>query len=86
LQAGADASIADAKGATPLLHALQDPSPYNPEETKKVTKRRIEAARSLLRSKIGDINAQNVNGETLLMRAVKLGETDLVSGNVGPWR
>ena len=78
LQAGADASIADAKGATSLLHALQDPSPYNPEETMKVTRRRIEAARSLLRSKIGDINAQNVNGETLLMRAVKLGETDLV--------
>lgn len=79
LQAGADASAVNQEGATALMYALQEPSPYNPQETAKVTKRRIEAARLLLsRGKIGDINAQNEDGETLLMRAVNLGETELV--------
>ena len=79
LQAGADASVVNQKGATALMYALQKPSPYNPQETAKLTKRRIEAARLLLlRGKIGDVNAPDENGETLLMRAVNLGETELV--------
>ena len=79
LQAGADASVANQKGATALMYALQEPSPYNPQETAKLTKRRIEAARLLLlRGNIGDVNAPNENGETLLMRAINLGETQLV--------
>ena len=60
------------------MYALQEPSPYNPQETAKLTKRRIEAARMLLlRGNIGDVNAQNEDGETLLMRAVNLGEPEL---------
>ena len=79
LQAGADPSVANQKGATALMYALQEPSPYNPQETAKLTKRRIEAARLLLlRGNIGDVNAPNENGETLLMRAINLGETQLV--------
>ena len=79
LQAGADASVVNEKGATALMYALQEPSPYNPQETVKLTKRRIEAARLLLsRGNIGDVNAQNEDGETLLMRAVNLGEPELV--------
>ena len=79
LQAGADASVVNEKGATALMYALQEPSPYNPQETAKLTKRRIEAARLLLsRGNIGDVNAQNEDGETLLMRAVNLGEPELV--------
>lgn len=79
LKAGADASVANQEGATALMYALQEPSPYNPQETAKLTKRRIEAARLLLlRGNIGDVNAPNENGETLLMRAINLGETQLV--------
>ena len=79
LQAGADASVVNQEGATALMYALQEPSPYNPQETAKLTKRRIEAARMLLlRGNIGDVNAQNEDGETLLMRAVNLGEPELV--------
>ena len=79
LQAGADASVANQEGATALMYALQEPSPYNPQETAKLTKRRIDAARLLLlRGQIGDVNAPNENGETLLMRAINLGETELV--------
>ena len=79
LQAGADASVVNQAGATALMYALQEPSPYNPQETAKLTKRRIESARLLLaRGKIGDINAPNEDGETLLMRAINLGEPELV--------
>ena len=79
LQAGADASVANQEGATALMYALQQPSPYNPQETAKLTKRRIDAARLLLlRGNIGDVNAPNENGETLLMRAINPGDTELV--------
>lgn len=78
LQAGADASVADEKGATALMHALQEPPPYNPEGTSKLTRWRGEAAQLLLQGKIGDVNLQNENGETPLMRAVSLGEIELV--------
>ena len=80
LQAGADASAIDEDGATALMHALEEPPPYNPEESAKLRKRRIEAARLLLqRGNVGNINAQNEDGETLLMRAVNLGEAELVT-------
>jgi len=65
LQAGADASIADEGGTTALMYALQ-------------SGQRVEAARLLLKGKIADVNAQNKNGETALMRAVDLGEIEVV--------
>lgn len=75
LQAGADASIPDEKGTTALMYALQEPSPYNREGT---PEQRLEAARLLLKGKVGDVNAQNENGETSLMRAVDRGEIEVV--------
>jgi ankyrin repeat protein len=75
LQAGADASIPDEKGTTALMYALQEPSPYNREGS---PEQRLEAARLLLKGKIGDVNAQNENGETSLMRAVDLGAVEVV--------
>jgi ankyrin repeat protein len=78
LQAGADAGLRDAKGATALLHAFLEPQRYGFEEAKKVTQRRLEAARILLRTDGGDVNAQNENGETGLMRATDLGDVELV--------
>jgi ankyrin repeat protein len=75
LQAGADASIPDEKGTTALLYALQEPSPFNREGS---TALRVEAAKLLLKGKVGDVNGQNENGETPLMRAVDLGEMEIV--------
>ena len=78
LQAGADASVRDAIGATALMHALSDEETYRAAEPEKLTKRRLEAARLLSRAKLGNVNAQNGNGETLLMRAASFGETEMV--------
>lgn len=78
LQAGADAAIRDGKGATALLHTFLEPQRYSSEDAKKVTQRRLEAARILLRSKSVDVDVQNENGETALMRAADLGEVELV--------
>jgi ankyrin repeat protein len=64
LQAGADPIVRDRKGETALMHALAKPA--------------IGAARLLVRAKLGDVNAQNNNGETLLMRVVKVGDPELV--------
>ena len=75
LQAGADASISDEKGTTALMYALQEPSPFNREGS---TALRVEAAKLLLKGKVGDVNTQNENGETPLMRAVDLGEIEIV--------
>lgn len=78
VKSGADASIRDAKGATALMHALQPVDSYSGAEAKKMEKRRIDAARALLLVDSGDVNVQNEYGETLLMRAVNLGETEIV--------
>src|SRR5262249_114497 len=64
LQAGADPIVRDRKGETALMHALAKPV--------------ADAARLLVRAKVGDINAQNENGETLLMRVVNPGDPELV--------
>jgi len=78
LQAGADASMRDAAGATALMRALSDEDTERTAEPEKLMKRRLEAARLLSRAKLGNINAQNKNGETLLMRAANFGETEIV--------
>ncbi|HEX3249143.1 MAG TPA: ankyrin repeat domain-containing protein [Pyrinomonadaceae bacterium] len=64
LQAGADPVVRDRKGETALMHALAKPV--------------IGAARLLVRANLGDVNAQNNNGETLLMRVVNVGDPELV--------
>ncbi|HKN83779.1 MAG TPA: ankyrin repeat domain-containing protein [Pyrinomonadaceae bacterium] len=78
LQAGADASVQDATGATALMRALSDEETERAAEPDKLMKRRLEAARLLAHAKLGNINAQNGNGETLLMRAAGFGETEMV--------
>src|SRR5215213_5892501 len=78
LQAGADASIRDAKGATALMRALGEVPSYRARGTDTLAKSWLAAARLLVTANFGDVNAQNEDGETLLMRAGTLGETDIV--------
>jgi ankyrin repeat protein len=78
LQAGADASVRDAKGVTALMLALEEVPGYRVARSETLPKRRVEAARLLLAANAGDVNVQNENGETLLMRAAGLGETEIV--------
>ncbi|HKG80875.1 MAG TPA: ankyrin repeat domain-containing protein [Pyrinomonadaceae bacterium] len=78
LQAGADASVRDAKGVTALMLALEEVPSYRAAGSDKLARRRLESARPLLTADFGDVNIQNENGETLLMRAASLGETEIV--------
>lgn len=78
LQAGADAAIRDAKGATALMLALGEVPSYRLARTETLDKSWRAAARLLAKADFGDVNAQNENGETLLMRAASLGETEIV--------
>jgi FOG: Ankyrin repeat len=78
LQVGSDAGVRDAKGVTALMLALEEVPSYRVARSETLPKRRLEAARLLLTANAGDVNAQNENGETLLMRAAGLGETEIV--------
>jgi ankyrin repeat protein len=64
LNSRADSTVRDQKGETALLRALAKGS--------------IETAHLLVQAKIGDVNSQNENGETLLMCAARLGDPELV--------
>lgn len=78
LQAGADASVRDAKGVTALMRALEEVPDYKVARFEELPKRRLAVARVLLTANAGDVNAQNADGETLLMRAASLGDTEIV--------
>jgi ankyrin repeat protein len=78
LQAGADTVVRDARGATALMRALEEVPSYRVAGSEQLPKGRLEAARLLVTANIGDFNAQNKNGVTLLMQAANLGETEIV--------
>jgi len=78
LQAGADASVRDAKGATALMRALEEVPSYRSAGTNALAKSWLAAARLLVKANFGDVNAQDENGVTLLMRAASRGETEIV--------
>ena len=78
LQAGADASIRDAKGTTALMRALEEVPSHRSAGTDTLAKSWLAAARLLVKANFGDINAQDENGVTLLMRAVSRGDTEIV--------
>ena len=78
LQAGADASVRDAKGATALMRALEEGPDYIAARSEGLPKRRLAVARVLVAANAGDVNAQNQDGETLLMRAASLGDAEIV--------
>lgn len=78
LETGANVNAKDNKGATALMHSLLSENYRHNEDRETLPRRRLEVARTLLEAKAIDINAQNLDGETALMRAVRLGNSEMV--------
>ena len=78
LDSGADVNAVDNKGLNALLYSLDEENMAHGEEHKTLPVRRAEVARRLLLSKSIDVNAQNSDGETALMRAVRLENVDVI--------
>ena len=74
LESGADANEKDGWGDTALISALADHS--NPQMTPERVHAQVERLLSLA-DKI-DVNAQNEKGETALMRAIRLGNIEVI--------
>jgi ankyrin repeat protein len=73
LESGAAVNARDNEGATALLHSLsREYYGYYGEEAKTLPQRRLEVAQVILLTKNVDLNSQNANGETALMRALRL--------------
>jgi ankyrin repeat protein len=68
----------DNKSMTALLFSLDEENYVMGDERETLPARRIEVARRLLLVKSINVNAQNVNGETALIRAVRLGNVEIV--------
>ena len=78
LESRANVNAFDNKSMTALLFSLDDENYAHGEERKTLPARRIEVARRLLLAKSINVNAQNVDGETALMRAVRLENVEIV--------
>jgi ankyrin repeat protein len=78
LESRANVNAFDNKSMNALLFSLNDENYAHGEERKTLPARRIEVARRLLLAKSINVNAQNVDGETALMRAVRLENVELV--------
>ena len=78
LESGADVNTTDKKGLNALLYSLDDQNMAHGEERKTLPARRQEVARRILLTKSLNVNAQNADGETALMRAVRLGNVDVI--------
>jgi ankyrin repeat protein len=68
----------DNKSMTALLFSLDEENYVMGDERETLPARRLEVARRLLLAKSINVNAQNVNGETALIRAVRLGNVEIV--------
>ena len=78
LENGANVNATDNESMNALLFALSSENFAHGDDAKTLPERRIEVARSLLLAKNVDVNAQNSDGETALMRAVRLENAEIV--------
>ncbi len=78
LDSGADVNATDNKGLHALLYSLDKENRAYGAERKTLPERRNEVARRILLNKSLKVNAQNADGETPLMRAVRLGNVEVV--------
>jgi hypothetical protein len=80
IASGANVNATDTKGSNALLHALDDENLAYGNDRATLPQRRREVARTLLLAKALDINAQNSDGETALMRAVRIEHLETIKG------
>ena len=79
VESGANVNAKDNNGATALLHSLsRDYYGYYGDDARTLPQRRLEVARQIVLVKDVDLNAQNSNGETALMRAVRLENVGMI--------
>ena len=78
LDGGASVNLTDNKGLTALLYSLDDENMALGDERKTLPERRLEVARRILLAKNVDVNAANQDGETPLMRAVRLANINMI--------
>jgi hypothetical protein len=78
LSHSADVNATDKNGNNSLLHSLEYENRRNSEEDRKSAEDRVEAARRILQAKGLMVDAQNGDGETALMRAVRLENSEMV--------
>ena len=78
LENGANVNASDNDGMTALLFSLGSDNYAYGDEYKTLPARRLEVARRLLLAKSVDVNAQNVDGETALIRAARLESVEII--------
>lgn len=78
IENGANPNAFDNKSMNALLFALDRENYAYGDERKTLPERRIEVARRLLLARSVNVNAQNVDGETPLMRAVRLENLEII--------
>ncbi len=78
IASGASVNATDEKGSNALLHALDNENLAYGNDRNTLPQRRLEVARTLLLAKSLDVNAQNSDGETALMRAVRLKNVEMI--------
>ena len=78
LDSGANVNATNSKGSNALLSSLDDENYAHGEDRKTLPDRRLEAARRIILAKSVDVNAQNSDGESPLMRAVRLQNVEII--------
>ena len=78
VEIGANVNADDNKGANALLYSLDRENTAYGDERATLPARRLEIARRLLLAKSLDVNAQNSDGETALIRAVRLANVETI--------
>lgn len=78
LDNGASVNLTDNKGLTALLYSLDEENMAHGEERETLPARRSEVARRILLAKGVDVNAANQDGETPLIRAVRVANIDVI--------
>ncbi|HEX5887734.1 MAG TPA: ankyrin repeat domain-containing protein [Pyrinomonadaceae bacterium] len=75
---GANVNAVDSKGSNALFYALDRENTAYGDERATLPARRLEIARRLLLTRSLDVNAQNSDGETALIRAVRLQNVEMI--------
>ncbi len=78
IENGANVNVFDNKSMNPLLISLGSENYAHGDERKTLPERRLEVARRLLRANSLNVNAPNADGETPLMRAVRLENVEII--------